>query len=117
MNKKELYVLLDEEGDVCETFSSNSNFDYMFQLKQAKYPNSSLHKATLLIGEKQSERIQTNSEKAKVVNSIKTTSKNKCFQCHYEFDHRGFKVFIDDPDDQAFCTLQCMDVHMQKNDF
>jgi hypothetical protein len=117
MNKKELYIILDDEGDIVETFPLNSNFDYMFQIKQANCPNGSIHKATLIIGEKESERIQINSEKAKATKSIKNPTKKRCRLCDYEFDGKGLKVFMDDPDNLSFCTIQCMDLYMQKNDF
>jgi hypothetical protein len=66
MNHKELYVLLDSDGDIVETFPENSNFDYMFQRKQAECPYGTLHKATIILGPEQHERIQTNTKSLKV---------------------------------------------------
>lgn len=72
MKNKELYVLLDSDGDIVETFPDNSNFDYMFQHKQATCPYGTLHKATLVVGPQQHERIQTNVETQQPAKSIKT---------------------------------------------
>lgn len=72
MKHKELYVLLDSDQDIVETFPENSNFDYMFQLKQAQCPYGTLHKALLYIGPEEHERCQTNSEPVRAAKSIKT---------------------------------------------
>jgi hypothetical protein len=63
MKHKELYVLLDSDHDIVETFPENSSFDYMFQRKQAVCPYGTLHKATLVLEQEEHERIQTNVEK------------------------------------------------------
>ena len=45
MAANQLYVLLDSDGDIVETFPENSNFDYMFQRKHSICPYGTLHKA------------------------------------------------------------------------
>ena len=72
MKNKELYVLLDSDGDIVETYPENSNFDYMFQHKQATCPYGTLHKATLVIGPQQHENIHLNLKQARPAKSIKT---------------------------------------------
>ena len=71
MKNKELYVILDSDKDIVETFPEESNFDYMFQIKQAVCPYGTLHKAVLYIGPEQHERIQTNKEPVRAAVSIK----------------------------------------------
>ena len=71
MKHKQLYVLLDSDQDIVETFPENSNFDYMFQRKQAVCPYGTLHKATIILGPEQHERIQTNTEQSKPASSVK----------------------------------------------
>lgn len=71
MKNKELYVLIDSDGDIVETYPENSNFDYMFQHKQAVCPYGTLHKAILYVGPAQHERIQTNKEPVRSTKSIK----------------------------------------------
>ena len=56
MNHKQLYILLDSDQDIVETFPENSSFDYMFQRKQAVCPYGTLHKATIILGPEQHER-------------------------------------------------------------
>ena len=70
MKTKELYILLDSDQDLVETFPDNSNFDYMFQRKQAVCPYGTLHKAVLYIGPEQHERIQTNKEESRAATSL-----------------------------------------------
>lgn len=72
MKNKELYVLLDSDGDIVETYPENSNFDYMFQHKQATCPYGTIHKATLVIGPQQHENIHLNLKQARPAKSIKT---------------------------------------------
>jgi hypothetical protein len=74
MKHKELYILLDSDQDIVETFPENSSFDYMFQRKQAVCPYGTLHKATLVLGPEQHERIQTNSEPTRAAKSLKVSS-------------------------------------------
>lgn len=74
MKHKQLYVLLDSDQDIVETFPENSNFDYMFQRKQAECPYGTLHKATLVLDPEQHERIQTNSEPTRAAKSLKVSS-------------------------------------------
>lgn len=71
MKHKKLYVILDSDGDIVETFPENSNFDYMFQRKQAVCPYGTLHRATLVIGQEEHERLQTTPSKLRVAISIK----------------------------------------------
>ena len=71
MNHKQLYILLDSDQDIVETFPENSSFDYMFQRKQAVCPYGTLHKAVLYVGPEQHERIQTNSEPTRAAKSVK----------------------------------------------
>jgi hypothetical protein len=71
MAANQLYVLLDSDGDIVETFPENSNFDYMFQRKHAVCPYGTLHKAVLYVGPQEHERIQTNTEKVRAATSIK----------------------------------------------
>lgn len=68
----QLYVLLDSDGDIVETFPENFNFDHMFQYKQSYCPNGKLHKATLVIGPEQHENIHIILEQTKPAKSIKT---------------------------------------------
>ena len=74
MKHKQLYVLLGEDQDIVEIFPENSNFDYMFQRKQAEAPYGTLHKATIILGPEQHERIQTNSEPTRAAKSLKVSS-------------------------------------------
>jgi len=46
----------------------------MFQRKQAECPYGTLHKATLVLGPEQHERIQTNSEPTRAAKSLKVSS-------------------------------------------
>lgn len=62
---KELYVILDSDGDIVENFPENSNFDYMFQRKQAVCPYGKLYKATLVLEREEHENIQINHEKSR----------------------------------------------------
>ena len=62
---KELYVILDSDGDIVENFPENSNFDYMFQRKQAVCPYGKLYKATLVLEREEQENIQVNHEKSR----------------------------------------------------
>lgn len=62
---KELYVLLDSDGDIVENFPENSNFDYMFQRKQAACPYGKLYKATLVLEREEHENIQINHEQSR----------------------------------------------------
>ena len=71
MNHKQLYILLDSDQDIVETFPENSSFDYMFQRKQAVCPYGTLHKATIILGPEQHERIQTNNEPTRAAKSVK----------------------------------------------
>jgi hypothetical protein len=73
MAANQLYVLLDSDGDIVETFPENSSFDYMFQRKQAVCPYGTLHIATLVLGPEQHERIQTNKEPTRAAKSIKVS--------------------------------------------
>ena len=59
MNHKELYVLLDSDGDIVETFPENSSFAHMFDVKQSICPSGAIHRATLVIGQQEHERLQT----------------------------------------------------------
>ena len=59
MNNKELYVLLDSDGDIVETFPENSSFAHMFDVKQSTCPSGAIHRATLVIGQEEHERLQT----------------------------------------------------------
>jgi hypothetical protein len=67
----QLYVLLDSEGDIVETFPENSSFDHMFVVKASVCPSGAIHRATLVIGEKQSERPQINPERLRGAVSVK----------------------------------------------
>ena len=58
MNHKELYVLLDSDGDIVETFPENSSYDHMFDVKQSTCPSGAIHRATLVIGQQEHERLQ-----------------------------------------------------------
>lgn len=69
---KQLYVLLDEEQDIVETFPENFNFDHLFQYKQSYCPNGTIHKATIVIGPQQHENIHLNLKQARPAKSIKT---------------------------------------------
>lgn len=73
MNHKQLYILLDSDQDIVETFPENSSFDYMFQRKQAVCPYGTLHKAVLYVGPEQHERIQTNKEPTRAAKSLKVS--------------------------------------------
>ena len=59
MNHKELYVLLDSDGDIVETFPENSSFAHMFDVKQSTCPSGAIHRATLVIGQQEHESLQT----------------------------------------------------------
>jgi hypothetical protein len=59
---KTLYVLLDSDQDIVETFPENSSFDYMFERKQAVCPYGTLHKATLAVGPEEKERCHKDAE-------------------------------------------------------
>lgn len=59
MNHKELYVLLDSDGDIVETFPENSIYDHMFDVKRSICPSGAIHRATLVIGREEYERLQT----------------------------------------------------------
>lgn len=71
MNHKELYVLLDSDGDIVETFPENSSCDQMFDVKQSTCPSGAIHRATLLIGQQEHERLQMAPSKLRVATSIK----------------------------------------------
>lgn len=71
MNNKELYVLLDSDGDIVETFPENSSFDHMFDVKQSTCPSGAIHRATLVIGQQEHERLQMAPSKLRVATSIK----------------------------------------------
>jgi len=59
MNHKELYVLLDSDGDIVETFPENSSYAHMFDIRQSICPSGAIHRATLVIGQEEHERLQT----------------------------------------------------------
>ena len=59
MLKKELYVLLDSDQDIVETFPENSGFDHMFNVKQSTCPSGAIHRATLIVGQEEHERPHT----------------------------------------------------------
>ena len=59
MSHKELYVLLDSDGDIVETFPENSSYDHMLDVKQSTCPSGAIHRATLVIGQQEHERLQT----------------------------------------------------------
>ena len=71
MNNKELYVLLDSDGDIIETFSENSNYDHMFDVKRSICPSGAIHRATLVIGQQEHESLQTAPSKLLAATSIK----------------------------------------------
>ena len=71
MNHKELYVLLDSDGDIVETFPKNSSYDHMFDVKQSTCPSGAIHRATLVIGQEEYERLQTAPSKLRAATSIK----------------------------------------------
>ena len=71
MNNKELYVLLDSDGDIIETFSENSNYDHMFDVKRSICPSGAIHRATLVIGREEYERLQMAPSKLLAATSIK----------------------------------------------
>jgi hypothetical protein len=71
MNHKELYVLLDSDGDIVETFPVNSSFDHMFDVKQSICPSGAIHRATLVIGQQEHERLQVAPSKLIAAISIK----------------------------------------------
>ena len=71
MKTKELYVILDSDKDIVETFPENTSLDYLFQYKHSICPYGTLHKATLTVGEEQHERIQTNKEPARAAKTIR----------------------------------------------
>lgn len=71
MNHKELYVLLDSDGDIVETFPENSSFDHMFDVKQSTCPSGAIHRATLVIGQQEHERLQMAPSKLLAATSIK----------------------------------------------
>jgi len=70
--QKTMYLLLDSDGDIVETFPENSSFDYMFQRKQSVCPYGTLHKTSLHIGPEEKERIQVNTELARPARIIKS---------------------------------------------
>ena len=86
MKHKELYVLLDSDHDIVETFPENSSFDYMFQRKQSTCPYGTLHKAVLYVGPEQHERNQTNTEPVRAATSVKTNLKQVHFNMAYSND-------------------------------
>lgn len=49
----------------------------MFQRKQAVCPYGTLHKATIVLGPEQHERIQTNSEPARATSTVKVKNNKK----------------------------------------
>ena len=69
--QKTVYMLLDSDGDIVETFPENSNFDYMFQRKQSVCPYGTLHKTSIHIGPEEKERIQINTELVRPARVIK----------------------------------------------
>jgi hypothetical protein len=71
MNHKKLYVLLDSDGDIVETFPENSSCDHMFDVKQSTCPSGAIHRATLVIGQEEHERLQTAPSKLIAATSIK----------------------------------------------
>ena len=71
MAANQLYVLLDSDGDIVETFPENSSIDYLFEYKRAICPYGTLHKATLYVGPQEHERIQTNTENLRAAKSVK----------------------------------------------
>ena len=72
MKTKELYVILDSDKDIVETFPENTSLDYLFQYKHSICPYGTLHKAILTVGEEQHERIQTNKEPARAAKTIRS---------------------------------------------
>lgn len=58
MLHKEIYVLLGSDGDIVETFPENSSFDNMFDVKQSTCPSGAIHRAILVIGQEEHERLQ-----------------------------------------------------------
>lgn len=114
MNKtKTLYVLLDSGQDVVETFPENSNYDYMFQLKQSVCPYGTLHKATLTILSEEKERIQQNSEVTAKENSM-SANDNFCFYCGISFKNQPIKEYQSDSVYKVFCTNYCFDDFRQE---
>ena len=75
MAANQLYVLLDSDGDIVETCPENSSCEHMFNVKASMCPSGAIHKATLVIGQKQSERPQINPEKGRAAKSIKVKNK------------------------------------------
>ena len=71
MLHKELYVLLDSDGDIVETFPENSSFAHMFDVKQSTCPSGAIHRATLVIGQEEHERLQTAPSKLIAATSVK----------------------------------------------
>ena len=70
MNTKTIYILLDSDQDIVQTFPENSNFDYMFEYKRATCPYGTLHKVTMNIGPEEKERIQINQEPSRAAKRI-----------------------------------------------
>ena len=71
MLHKEIYVLLGSDGDIVETFPENSSFDHMFDVKQSTCPSGAIHRATLVIGQEEHERLQTAPSKLIAATSVK----------------------------------------------
>jgi ferredoxin len=71
MLKKTLYVLLDQDQDLVETFPENSGFDLMFNVKQSTCPSGAIHRATLIVGQEEHEKLQTAPSKLRSATSIK----------------------------------------------
>lgn len=71
MSHKTLYVLLDSDGDIVETFPENSSYDHMFDVRQSICPSGAIHRATLVIGQEEHERLQTAPSKIIAATSIK----------------------------------------------
>lgn len=59
MKIKSIYVLLDEEGDIVETFSENRVVDELFQVQRVMCPSGSLHRAILHISNESIEQMTT----------------------------------------------------------
>ena len=48
---KHIYVLLDKDGDIVETFPENSVIDWMFEVRRIDCPHGNIYKATIQIEE------------------------------------------------------------------
>ena len=70
-NTKHLFVLLDSDGDLVETFPENSSFDHMFDVRASVCPSGAIHRATLVIGQEEKERPQINPERLRGAVSVK----------------------------------------------